>query len=334
MRSRLQFAAYALGNNGQSPPNLNLNTLTSSTNPPASTPETNQLQISTIGTVFYGRSSTNSTNDSIWAINLDGSDDMFVTTGVRPRVSRDGHYLAFLRGGSPLVTQGNLWVRNLRTGQESLLYANTNFTICYDWDLSDTNLIFDWDCGIWQISPGQSAPTQLSLLNDCYDDAPVVNPSSGILAFHNLNPNPAIAGLYETTTNHPPVRQKLGITVPGASWPEWSPDGQKLAFADNNISSAFTADDGTNLYVAQANSSNVFQITLFTNGTDAFPTAPCRRPSPTTWSAPGPFLAPMASGSSRLRRTTRNATALPSCCRPLRETPLTSLVRLSWRRRL
>jgi hypothetical protein len=268
-RSRLQFATYSLGNNGQSPPNLNLSNLTSSTNPPVTPPVTNFVQLSPGGTVFYGRSSP--TNPyTIWAINLDGSDDAFVTTGARPRVSRDGHYLAFLRGGTPLVTQGNIWVRDLLTGQESMLYANTNFTIGYDWDRSDTNLIFDWSCGIWHMSPGNPLPFPLPLVTDCYDDAPAVDPVTGRLAFHNLNPNPSIAGIYVTSASLT-TKLKLSVSVPGASWPEWSPDGQRLAFADNVVSEAFTADGGTNLYVVNSDGTGLSQITLFTNGIDGFP---------------------------------------------------------------
>ncbi len=189
-------------------------------------------------------------NYTIWAINLDGSSDTFVTTGARPRVSRDGKYLAFLRGGSPLVTQGNAYVRNLQTGQESLLYSNTSYTIGYDWDLTETNLIFDWNCWLWTIGIGGSSERILPLPSpDCYDDAPVVNPVDGSLAFHNLNSSPSISGLYVTSPART-AKQRLNLGVPGASWPAWSPDGQWLAFVDgNSTNTAFSADGGTNLWV-------------------------------------------------------------------------------------
>ncbi len=232
---------------------------------------TNPVPISTVGTVFYGRRSANN-NYTIWAINLDGSGDTFITTGARPRVSRDGHYMAFLRGGTPLETQGNAWVRDLRTGQESLLYSNTSYTIGYDWDLTETNLIFDWSCWLWSINPIMDVGSVLPLPNpDCDDDAPAVNPVDGRLAFHNLNQNPAISGLYITTPDYTAKqRLNLGSTVP--SWPEWSPNGQWLAFADgNSANSAFSADYGTNLWVVRPDGSALNQITEFTDGVSGFP---------------------------------------------------------------
>jgi hypothetical protein len=76
---------------------LNLTNGTSTTNPPVPVVvDTNVFLPAAVGTVFYGRRSVNN-NYSIWAINLDGSRDAYITAGARPRVSRDGKYLAFLR---------------------------------------------------------------------------------------------------------------------------------------------------------------------------------------------------------------------------------------------
>ena len=270
-RSLIQFASYSFGRNGQPTPTLNLIDGTSTTNPPTPPVATNLVPLSPIGTAFYGRRSA-ANNYTIWAINLDGSDDVYITTGARPRVSRDGHYMAFLRGGTPLEAQGNAWVRNLRTGQESLLYSNTSYTISYDWDLTGTNLVFDWSCWLWSINPTIDASSLLPLpAPDCFDDAPAVNPADGRLAFHNLSPNPAISGLYVTTPDlTAKQRLNLGATVP--SWPEWSPNGQWLSFADGNSSnSAFTADSGTNLWVVHPDGTALSQITLFTDGVSGFP---------------------------------------------------------------
>ena len=270
-RSLIQFASYSFGRNGQPTPTLDLISGTSTTNPPTPPVVTNPVPLSPIGTVFYGRRST-ANNYTIWAINLDGSDDTYITTGARPRVSRDGHYLAFLRGGAPLETQGNAWVRDLRTGQESLLYSNTSYTVSYDWDLTETNLVFDWSCWLWRINPTVDVGSVLPLPSpDCFDDAPAVNPVDGRLAFHNLSPNPAISGLYVTTPDlTAKQRLNLGPTVP--SWPEWSPNGQWLAFADGNSSNtAFTADSGTNLWVVHPDGTALSQITEFTDGVSGFP---------------------------------------------------------------
>jgi hypothetical protein len=266
-RSQVQFATYSLGVSGAPPPS-SVNPNPGNTNPPPVLP-TNAVVLSQNGTVFYGRVSA-ANNYTIWAIGLDGSGDTFVTTGARPRVSRDGRNLAFLRGGSPLVTQGNAWVRDLQTGQETLLYANSNYTIGYDWDLTGTNLVFDWSCWLWRMSPGGTASVLPLPAPDCSDDAPVVNPVDGRLAFHNLNQNAAISGLYVTT---PDLASKQRLSLGGtASWPAWSPDGQWLVFADGNSSaSAFTADNGMNLWVVRSDGTSLNQISGFSDGVNRFP---------------------------------------------------------------
>ncbi len=269
-RSRLDAASYSLGRNGQPVPTLNLGNGSSSTNPPPPLViNTNTVQLSSVGTLFYSRTA-NGTNGAIWAINLDGSDETFITTGLHPRVSADGRYLAFLRGNQPLVAEDNLWVRDLKTGQEQMLFTNSSFTVGYSWDQTGTNLIFDWSCWLWRI--GLSGPaSQLPLATDCYDDAPVVNPVDGSLAFHNLNPNASIAGLYTTTTNLT-AKQRLNLAVAYPSWPAWSPDGQWLVFADGNgPNTAFGPDSGTNLYVMRRDGTSLSQITSLNDGTNGFP---------------------------------------------------------------
>jgi hypothetical protein len=269
-RSQIQLASYAIGNPLTTGTNSPIVTNPGNTNT-VTVLNTNQLTISQYGTIFYGRVSAVN-NYTVWAINLDGSSDTYITTGARPRVSRDGKYLAFLRGGSPLVTQGNAYRRNLQTGQETLLYTNGNYTIGYDWDLTETNLIFDWNCWLWTIGQDGGAGTVLPLSSpDCYDDAPVVNPVDGRLAFHNLNPNASVSGLYVTTPART-AKQRLNLGVPGASWPAWSPDGDWLVFVDgNNAGSPFSADSGTNLWVVAADGSYLNQISGFNDGTNRFP---------------------------------------------------------------
>ena len=269
-RSQIQYAAYTIGNPATTGTNSPIILDPGNTNTVAVL-STNQLTISPDGTIFYGRVSP-ANNYSIWAINLDGSSDTFVSTGARPRVSSDGKYLAFLRGGNPLVTQGNVYVRELQTGQESLLYSNTSYTIGYDWDLSQTNLVFDWSCWLWSIGLGGATGVVLPLpAPDCYDDAPVVNPLDGRLAFHDLDPNSSLSGLYVTSPDRT-SKARLTASVLGASWPAWSPDGAWLAFADgNSANSAFSADAGTNLWVVRGDGTDLAQISGFSDGTNRFP---------------------------------------------------------------
>src|SRR4029077_12276079 len=97
----------------------------------------------------YGYLPRTAYNGTIWAITLDGSGETYITQGARPRVSRDGRFMAFLRDGTPFNNQGNLWLRDLDTGAEGLLFINTNILVCYDWDLTETNLIFDFNNSFW-----------------------------------------------------------------------------------------------------------------------------------------------------------------------------------------
>jgi hypothetical protein len=107
-----------------------------------------------------------------------------------------------------------------------------------------------------------------SLINaDCFDEAPVRNPADGRVAFHNLNPNGALAGLYVANTDGS-GRQRIVSTVPGASWPAWSPDGADLVFADGNNTNA---NAGKNLWLVYPDGSGLLQISGFTDSTNGFP---------------------------------------------------------------
>ncbi len=142
---------------------------------------------------------------------------------MRPRVSRDGNWLAFLRvqGGFNGLISSSIWLRNVQTGQEQLLFHNNDGIACYDWTLNGTALVMDYGCGIGLLDTNGSF-LQL-LATDCYEEAPVVNPVDGRIAFHDVNPSDgSVDGLYvaSRTTSNPKL---IVSTVPGASWPEWSP---------------------------------------------------------------------------------------------------------------
>ncbi len=261
-RSRLQSATYVLGNNGPPSPPLNLNT-NGSTNKVPATINTNAVILSGNGTVFYGRRSGNT--GSIWCINLDGSGETYITSGARPRISRDGHWLAFLRDGNPFANQGNLWLRDLVSGDETLLFTNTSTIVFYDWDITGTNLIFDYNCLFYEITPG-GALTQLPLASACSHYAPSVNPLDGRLAFFSVDIH--VRGIFETTPDRTSA-QLVGIGSTDLRWPEWSPDGLSLVISDGN--STLSVDGGKDLYVANADGTDANQITEFTDITNGFP---------------------------------------------------------------
>lgn len=265
-RGRLQFAGYTMGrlDNPAEPP---VKLPGSDTNAPPGL-NTNILELSGNGTVFYSRHSDSpGFNDSIWAINLDGSGETFITEGARPRVSRDGQWMAFLREGGSVTTQGNLWLKNLSTGAESRFFTNTDSITGFDWN-QNTELIFDNNCVL--LRQGLNGPaTQLppALTPQCLNGAPVVNPADGRLAFHNLNPN--APGVYVTPPDWSSRTQLTEPTTLRLRWPGWSFDGLRLAMADRT-SSAFI-NTGVNLWTAASDGSNLHQITALTEPAGGFP---------------------------------------------------------------
>lgn len=205
-------------------------------------------------------------NDTTWAINLDGSGETFITDGARPRVSRDAQRMAFLRGGGGVAPLGNIWARDLTTGQETIFYTNQAAIQAFDW--SGTNLVFDNSCLLFS-GPAGGPFTQLplALTPECYDEAPVVNPADGRLAFHNSNPG-APHGVYVTSPDWTTRTWIAEPTTLRLRWPAWSPDGTRLLMADQ--SSPMFINTGVNLWTANADGSNLRQITALI-APDGFP---------------------------------------------------------------
>ncbi len=260
-RGSILQAAYTIAG-GTLPPLLDTNNIPGNTNSPPGNTNGNPFQLSTAGTLFYGRQS--GSTGSVWAINLDGTGDQFVTTGTRPRVSPDGRWLAFTSEGSPFLSLGNLWVRDLTTGEERRLFTNPNFVVLYDWLNDSSGLVFDFECTIQRINLA-GVVTDFPMANDCFDDAAVVNPFDGRLAYHNLNALPQ-RGLYQSDSSGT-TRQRYSLALAGPAWPSWSPDGARLAMADVRPGTGI----GQNLYTALADGSGLSQITGFIDATNGFP---------------------------------------------------------------
>ena len=260
-RGTMQQAGYTIAGSTL-PPLLNTNGVSGGTNNPPDNTNASPFQLSTAGTLFYGRQS--GSTGSVWAINLDGTGDQFVTTGTRPRVSPDGRWLAFTREGTPFLSLGNLWLRDLTTGEERRLFTNPNFVVLYDWLNDSSGLVFDYECGIYTIDLA-GVIVDLPMPNDCYDDAPVVNPFDGRIAFHSLNIAP-LRGLYQSDATGT-TRQRYDISVAGPAWPSWSPNGAMLSFADVRPGTG----TGQNLYTMPSDGSEVHQLTGFLDATNGFP---------------------------------------------------------------
>jgi hypothetical protein len=262
-RSSTRSASYTFGNQDLgAPPVLSTNGTPGTNQPPGGSSETN-FHFAAVGTVFYSRAS--GSTGSIWAIHLDGTRDRFITEGMRPRVSPDGRYLAFTRERFPAVFQGNLWVRDLLTGDEWRLLDQTNVIVGYDWEPAQTNLVFDQECVMRQTDV-QGNVTAFPPPFDCNADAPVRNPIDGRWAFHNLNNSSLSRGVYLAPPDFS-SRQRLPFTAfnnpRGLSW---SPDGALLAYAAAPNNSVFTGKD---LWVVEPDNAAQYQITAFT-GADGF----------------------------------------------------------------
>jgi hypothetical protein len=266
-RSQLLTANYSIASTVPPIAAYDLTSGIVSTNSNASI-ASNTVLLSSGGTIFYGRK--NATGGSIWAINLDGSGETYITTGARPRASRDGRYLTFSRGANVFgLLGGDVWVRDLQTGAEWELFTNQSAIIYgYDWDLaSPPDLILDSGCKFW-IAPLSNAPVIFQTSHDCSDSAPVVNPVNGRVAFQNLlTANTNIGGIYVGPAIAGAAQHLLSAGA-FARWPEWSPDGGHLAYAFLN--NAFAPLGMSDVYTINADGTGASQITAFTNSTDGF----------------------------------------------------------------
>ena len=264
-RGGIQSASYTVGNIVV-PPGPLIPQPGSETNPPPVV-NPNVPQISAHGTAFYGRRATN-TVPTIWAINLDGSGETFLTTGREPRVSRDGRWMAFWRENDPLTNQFSLWMREVPTGQESRRHTSGGRFVGYDWLIGDTNLIFATGSSLFRIGLTGSA-VAFPLASDPRQGAPSVNPVDGRVALQVIFPGST--GLYLTPSNVT-SRQNLGLSIIlSPRWPAWSPDGGRIVVADDpDVSTAI--DAGRNLWIVHLDGeTNAHQLTALNGNPDRFP---------------------------------------------------------------
>jgi hypothetical protein len=199
------------------------------------------FQIVNTFTITYSRAG--SPEDTIWLAGGDGSFERQVTTGEHPRLSPDGKYLLFLRGGGSgnYAFGGSMFVRDLQTTNETRIFNNSfDYVVYFDWRPDSTRIVFDYSCSIYTMNR-DGTPNPFIQQSDCYDDAPAINQVDGRLAFHNqsgLRIVDASGGSQVSIPN----------TQPGDYWAAWSSDGQWVSFLRSTTTNYFKIrPDGSDL---------------------------------------------------------------------------------------
>ncbi len=192
---------------------------------------------------------------AIWAVGQDGSNDRFITYGTKPRISDDGRYLVFLRFTrnlnlyNPMFGYGDFFVRELATGQETLIRSlnfdnnNSGFALSPESNQGNFEIIADIDCFIYKFDragPG-SFRFPWENANYCFDEFPAVRRGGDqIVAFSNTVTTPDFGGLY-TFNSSGLLRQKIPNTTCRDFHPSWSNDNQYIAIGTvfQNCSNSF-----------------------------------------------------------------------------------------------
>lgn len=190
--------------------------------------------------------------DSIYSMDNNGQNVMFVTTGFWPRLSHDGRYLAFSRGTTANSGFGaNMWLRDLQLQHDTLILTNSDYLDYYDFSPSNTQIIFSQGCGVYTVGiDGSNAYAGAACTGcGCYSDDPTIRLSDSMVVYHNV-----YNGIYLSTfaVGSPDV---IPHTYPGDQWPIWSPDGQWISYI--KTSAWYT---GNNLFKIKPDGSDSTQL--------------------------------------------------------------------------
>jgi hypothetical protein len=132
---------------------------------------------SAVATIWYSRAAATATA-AVWKVNGDGTGDVKITDGYWPRLSPNGRYLLFHVGTASNPALTSVYLRDLQTNDETLaLNHQSDYIVHYDFTANSSRVVFDYSCGIYETDRDGSNGKPL-VNSDCYDDAPMVNPST------------------------------------------------------------------------------------------------------------------------------------------------------------
>lgn len=217
------------------------------------------------GDIIYSRLPVApSPSGTIWAISQDGMNDRQIAAGSQPRLSPDNRYLILRRNQSAGFPYqfGQLFVRDLTTNTETLVFSYDSFTGGYFFTPDSAQIVYDDGNfgGILKMNRDGTNRTGVGG-SSVFDDFPVARMSDGLIAHHRFNSSPT-AGIYTLTANG--SSQQLVPNTLNGVFPSWSADGQFIGFGSASPAGyPYTLD---NLFKIKPDGSGKVQLTnLATN---------------------------------------------------------------------
>ena len=245
--------------------------------------------------------------DSIYALERDGRTTSYITEGFRPRLSHNGHMLAFSRNRSnPNGSYGaSLYLRDLTLNRDSLVFNQGDYLDYYDFLPSDKKLIYSQTCAVYSVTTGGATRDYATIgCNpcDCYSDDPVVRIQDSLVAYHNVH-----FGLYRMRANGDSSRA-IPHTYAGDLYPVFSLDGNWLAYTKNTPGRGYYVQN--NLHKIRPSGADSTALTHL-SATDTIVPDP-------VWAADGASLYILAriGGQSGLYRVQANGTGSPTLLKP------------------
>ncbi|MCY7345812.1 MAG: FG-GAP-like repeat-containing protein [Pyrinomonadaceae bacterium] len=215
------------------------------------------------GDIIYSRLPVApSPSGTIWAVRQDGTNDRQIAAGSQPRLSPDNRYLILRRNQFPTLPYqaGQLFVRDLTTNTETLVFTYNNATVGYFFTPDSAQIVYDDGdfSGIVKINRDGTNRTFVGG-SSVFDDFPVVRAGDGLIAHHRFDSSPT-AGIYTLTANGS-SQQFVQNTLNGV-FPSWSADGQFIGYGSASpVGYPYSLD---NLFKIKPDGSGKVQLTNLT----------------------------------------------------------------------